>query len=414
MTDQWSPQPGGVPPAYPSDLEPAAPTGAGPKKPRTWIWIVVAVVVLALVAGLAYAASRQSGGKGLVLALRGGVTVPQVVGQTQQQAETALAEAGLKVGQVSESPTLDVAPGVVTAQSPEAGVEVKAESSVDMSVSVVPQVNVPDVVGKTQSDATAALAERNLVVGTTSFVYDTEVEAGYVKSQEPAADTEVEAGTAVALTLSKGTQTGEVPNVVGLAEKDAVATLEGAGFKVATTKASNLGVPAGEVMSQAPAPGTEVPTGSNVTITVSTGAPAPSTPATPSTPASPSTPPPSTTPTTPNPPAVEKVAVPDVVGMGLFEAIRALWKADLEFEIDFAESGDGFLKIVAQDPDAGTEVDPGSTVTISIGLPGLLFGDGGGLPSTPATETPSPTPTATPEPLPAEPPASAPSTTTTP
>lgn len=411
MTDDRTPESPdglGIPPE-------GAPPGIPDAKRRPWIWIGVAIAVL-VVLGAAFLATRPSeNGAPLGLALLNNEsTVPQLVGLTQQQAETAVAEAGLRLGVVSEEATSAIAPGLVIEQSPAASTKVDADSAVDVSVSVVPVVVVPDVVGTTQSDATAALAERGLVVGTTTFVYDTEVEAGYVKSQEPAADTEVEAGTAVALTLSKGKQTGEVPNVVGLAEKDAVATLEGAGFKVVTTKASNLGVPAGEVMSQAPPPGTEVPTGSNVTITVSTGAPAPSTPTTPSTPASPSTPPPSTTPTTPEPPATEEVAVPDVVGMGLFEAIRTLWKADLKFEIDFAESGDGFLKIVAQNPDAGTKVDPGSTVTISIGLPGLLFGDGSGLPSTPETSTPSPTPTASPAPLPAEPPTSAPSTTTTP
>ena len=302
--DKTDPTENPAPSATSSEME------APPKKSRTWIWVVVAVVVVALI-GIAYAGSQASGGRGWFLFLGGGTSVPQLVGLSQQDAESTIAGAGLKVGQISDSPTLAVAPGIVVAQSPAASTEVAEESAVDVSVSVVPVVQVPDVTGKTQSDASAALADQGLLVGATSYVYDTKIKAGYVKSQEPAAGSETHVGAAVALTVSKGPQTGQVPNVVGLSEKDAKSTLEGAGFKVTTTKAANADVPAGDVISQSPAAGTVVAAGSTVTIAVSTG-----------------------------PPAAQKPAVPNVVGLSEAEAKSTLEGAGFKVTTTKAANAD--------------------------------------------------------------------------
>ncbi len=252
----------------------------GPKKSRTWIWVLVAVAAVALI-GVAYAASQSSGSGGWLFLFGGGSSVPQVVGLPQQEAETAITGAGLKVGTVSESATLAVAPGIVIAQSPEASAKVKPDSSVDMTVSVIPTAKVPDVTGKTESDASATLAEEGLITGTITYVSDSQVKAGHVKSQEPAAGTETNVGAKVALTVSKGPQTGQVPNVVGLPEAEAKSALEDAGFKITTAKAANADVPSGKVITQSPAAGTVVTAGSTVTITVSTGAPAPQNPTVP-------------------------------------------------------------------------------------------------------------------------------------
>ncbi len=382
MSDESGGAPG-VPPAATPEQE--------PMRSRAWIWIVVAVVVV-LVAVAAYASTQGSDGGGLLLLFRGKATVPLLVGLEQAQAEAALSDAGLRVGQVSDSPTLAVAPGTVVSQSPTATTVVAKDSAVDISASSIPQVEVPDVTGQTESAASATLAEEGLLMGPTTYVYDLSVEAGHVKSQEPQPGTEATIGTAVALTVSKGQETGQVPNVVGLSQNDAQSTLTGAGFKVTTTQATNADVPAGDVISQSPAAGALVAAGSTVTITVSKGAPA--APATPSTPATPGTP---TSPAEPTPPATPKATVPNVVGMGALEAVRALKSANLKFSIEFGPAMENYLKVAAQDPKAGTEVDPGTSVTITIGLPSFTLGGGGGTggsgtPPAPGTPTVTPLP----------------------
>jgi serine/threonine-protein kinase len=63
-------------------------------------------------------------------------------------------------------------------------------------------VTVPDVTGKTQADATEALEDAGLEVGTIAQTSDAEAAAGTVLLQDPAAGTEVDEGSVVAPTSS--------------------------------------------------------------------------------------------------------------------------------------------------------------------------------------------------------------------
>lgn len=348
------------PPAAPGRRDGSAASGG--KKSRTWLWILIAVAAVLLLAGgwWLWTASSQT-------------TVPRVVGMSQKEAEAALTQASLRAGAASEVPTLAVAPGTVVDQKPVAGVKVAKDSRVDLGVASIPLVAVPDVSGKTESDASVALAESGLFVGAITYVNDPDIKAGYVKSQDPLAGSTSPVATKVDLTVSKGPQTGQVPNVVGLTQADAEATLQGAGFKVNTTQAESANVPAGNVISQSPSAGVVLLAGSPVNIVVSTGKP-----------------------------ATPKSTVPDVVGQTVAAAVDALTKANLKYAISFTVSAENVLKVAAQDPAAGQQVEPGSVVLLKIGLPGFLL-SGGQLP-----EKPSTTPTV--QPLPSTPPA-APSTT---
>lgn len=79
-------------------------------------------------------------------------------------------------------------------------------------------VIVPDVTGLTQAEAAAALAEVGLILGAVTAAYDETIAVGLVVSQEPAADEEVDDGSAVDVVLSKGeapvTPTGVLGTVV--------------------------------------------------------------------------------------------------------------------------------------------------------------------------------------------------------
>ncbi len=174
-----------------------------------WVWVGVAAAVL-IVAALLY--SSSSGGGGLALLLRGGkVTVPLVVGQPQAQAESLITGSGLRVGQVSEVDTLAVPPGTVVQQSPAPDTKAKADSPVDIGVSAVPQVQVPDVTGKTESAASETLAEQGLRIGTISYVYDPDVDAGDITAQDPSPTTVVAVGSAVSHHDIEGREAGCCP-----------------------------------------------------------------------------------------------------------------------------------------------------------------------------------------------------------
>lgn len=70
-------------------------------------------------------------------------------------------------------------------------------------------------------------------------------------------------------------------------------------------------------------------------------------------------------------PQAEKVKVPDEVGFGMTTARMNLGESHLTFEVRTEPPGadlpmDNTVIVVAQDPPAGTEVDSGSTVVLTI------------------------------------------------
>ena len=131
------------------------------------------------------------------------VTVPNVIGQTQNGAAAVLQKSGLTVGTVTQQTSTSVPAGSVISQNPAAGTSVAPGSAVDLVVSSgPPPVTVPSVVGQTQSAATAVLQSFNLTVGSVTQQVAPGVAPGIVLSQNPAAGTSVAAGTAVDLVVS--------------------------------------------------------------------------------------------------------------------------------------------------------------------------------------------------------------------
>ena len=133
------------------------------------------------------------------------VSVPNVVGDTQATAESAIVAVGLVVGTVTTASSATVPVGSVISQSPAAGTSVTVGSAVNLVVSSgVALIAVPNVVGLTQTRASSAITGAGLVVGTVSRVCSRTVAAGVVISETPVAGTLVAPGSAVALTVSRG------------------------------------------------------------------------------------------------------------------------------------------------------------------------------------------------------------------
>ena len=137
-----------------------------------------------------------------------------------------------------------------------------------------PSITVPDVVGMTLSEAGTTLTDANLVPGTVTEVFSATVPDGEVISQDPAAGADASSGDTVNMVVSKGPQTepGTVPNVVGMAQAAAETALTSVGYAVGNvTQDFDDTVPAGQVISQDPAAGTSLVTGSAVDLVVSKG-----------------------------------------------------------------------------------------------------------------------------------------------
>ncbi len=196
------------------------------------------------------------------------VEVPSLVGLDVEEAKRRLQAAGLRWdirNQYSDKPVQ-----TVIDQDPPAGTRVQRGRVVVLVVSIGrAQVEVPKVVGLPRAEAERILKEKGLVPRVLLEPSD-EVPAGVVFRQDPAPGEVALAGSRVDLWVASGPATLEVPNVVGKAEEEARAELEGMGFSViAQYRFSER--PPGVVLDQNPAPGQRLPRGSTVVIYVSAG-----------------------------------------------------------------------------------------------------------------------------------------------
>jgi serine/threonine-protein kinase len=194
------------------------------------------------------------------------VSVPDVVGKTQDDARQLLEDQGLRVNAVQIYSQQAV--GTVIAQAPKAGSKIVQGSTVRINVSQGPQpVGVPPVIGQSYDSAAAELTAAGFVVGRVDV--ESTRPAGTVVGQDPGANTLQPPGTKVILSVSRGPQTTAVPDVEGLDRGSAVAQLRNAGFQV-TVEEQDTEDPAenGIVLSQDPGAGAQARPGSAIVIVV--------------------------------------------------------------------------------------------------------------------------------------------------
>jgi len=131
-------------------------------------------------------------------------------------------------------------------------------------------VNVPNVIGKDQVEATQILNDAGLKVQKTNQA-SSSVPAGSVVGTDPAAGAQAPRGSTVTMFVSTGPDQVNVPNVIGDTQADATSTLTDAAFDVRVVQVPSSASNMGKVITQAPNAGTTVNKGTQVTITVGTG-----------------------------------------------------------------------------------------------------------------------------------------------
>ena len=318
---------------------------------RGWVILVVAIVVVAAILSV-------------VLLVNRGVTVPDVTGKTQAQAETALVAAGLELGDVTEVADQNVLAGSVVKQDPAAGARADRGSTVALALSSGPGTAVvPSVTGMDVTAAQDAVRAAGFTPQT-AYEYDVKAPASQVMAQLPAPGEQAYAGSDVGLLVSKGMpQSTQVPKVTGLSEQAATRALAAAGLQAVPTEAYNDTVSAGVVAAQDPAAGQAMAPLSDVLIEVSLGK------------------------------GPTSVTVPSVVGLTRSAAGDELKALGLSATI--AEAYSSSVKagvVMGQEPAAGAKVEPAASVGMLVSL--------GPTPTPTPTSTPTPTPTLTPTPTP--------------
>ncbi len=129
------------------------------------------------------------------------VKVPDVAGKTDEQARTALENVGFRVT-VAKKEDADADPGKVLSQNPAAGTAAARGSVVTVTVAEQPkQVDVPNVVGRSQTAATETLSKAGLGIDVEEAPVDSPDRDGIVQTQSPDADTKADRGTTVTITV---------------------------------------------------------------------------------------------------------------------------------------------------------------------------------------------------------------------
>ncbi|GGV15420.1 serine/threonine protein kinase [Streptomyces griseoflavus] len=195
------------------------------------------------------------------------VRVPDLDGYPLDKARSLLEDEGLKPGMTTEEFSETVAAGSVIGTEPGKGTKVRADSAVALTVSRGRPVDVPDVAGDDVADARAELEEAGLKVKIAEERVNSEHDAGEVARQSPAPGRQAAEGDTVTLTLSKGPEMVEVPDVVGDSVGDARERLEGAGFRVKEDRGL-LGLFGDTVKGQSVDGGDTAPKGSTITIEI--------------------------------------------------------------------------------------------------------------------------------------------------
>lgn len=198
--------------------------------------------------------------------------VPSVVGLTQEAAETILVEAGFTLGQAMMEYSDQIDEDVVIAQTPEAGQSVAVGSEIVLVISLGPKmIEVPDLVGLTETAAESSLNAAGLAVGSVNEELSESFDAGTVVRQDPPANTEVIPGSSVSIVISVGAGV-VVPDITGLSTGDAENLLNDLGLVLgsASEEFSSL-ISEGFILEQSIASGTRIIPGSSVNIVVSAG-----------------------------------------------------------------------------------------------------------------------------------------------
>lgn len=203
------------------------------------------------------------------------------------------------------------------------------------------QVRVPDVTGTNLDSAVSRLDQSGFDVGEIKRENDS-APNNQVLRQNPSGEADKDcaflgffcSNPKIELTVSGGPGQAEIPDVSGQSQSEAEQQLTDAGFETTAETEASSDVDSGLVIRTDPAAGDMARRGSTVTVTVSSGA--------------------------------EQVSVPAVVGQTLNAARQQLSAEGLEISSEQEPSDRPEGEVIDQSPDAGTQVDAGSTVTLIV------------------------------------------------
>ncbi|KAA9166732.1 Stk1 family PASTA domain-containing Ser/Thr kinase [Amycolatopsis acidicola] len=334
------------------------------RKRRGWTIAAFSVIGLALLAFILWLAGAFDSPPATV-------AVPDVRGQLQNTAVEQLKAKGFTnvtpvqvPCKMQQNGTSSCSPddiGRVLSTDPASGVSVSATTEIKLSVGAKPaQVSVPSLTGKSQQDAQTALTQAGLYLDPNVEEVDVSDpnQYGKVVDQSVDANTTVDEGTTVKITVGKTPNMVTVTDFTGKQYSEAEAGLKALGFKVSKqTQAS--AEPENTVVNQKPNAGQQ-PEGATITVYVSDG-------------------------------SQQQISMPNLVGKTQEDAMAALTQAGWDGKINYQATKvtdrdqDGIVQQTS--PTAGSQIAKNQTITLIIGERSDGGGGGSTNPTTPTIPT---------------------------
>ncbi len=202
------------------------------------------------------------------------VEMINVVGLSIDEAKKQLIQLGL-TPEIQYEVNTNYEEGTVIKSSERAGVMLDMNTNVILTVAEAEEgVNIPSVVGKSETEAKSILEQAGFVVSVTES-YDANVTSGCVISQMPEADTTAPEGATVTIRICQSTENEKVrvPNLIGLNEEDATWTLTEYGLTMGVVEEVTNDDEAltGKVCYQSYSVGSYVDKNTAVDVRISTG-----------------------------------------------------------------------------------------------------------------------------------------------
>jgi penicillin-binding protein 1A len=265
------------------------------------------------------------------------VEVPDVRGISIEEAKKILDELFIEITEVREfNDTYNS--GIIFDQSPEAGSFL--ESLTGEKLSIILYVSkgektfkMPDLTGLDMGRARDILKSFDMEISEIIYQFNDDNPVDIIFRQSPAGGSQVTPSTEVKLYISKGENPeGEIPDVIGLTEEEALSVLSSNGFENIDVIYEDSKKEIGKVFSQIPESSTSYNKKSEIIIRISSG-----------------------------------ILVPGVGGMELEDAVEILEDAGFTVLIipDDAEDGE----VISQNPEGGQYLGYGSEVTIELEIP---------------------------------------------
>ena len=305
-----------------------------PKRTAAWVFGSVLSVIALIAVGLFGFRALTDENAGANIA------VPNVIGLNIDEAKRLLIDLGLTP---IEDPRVleNAANDVIYDQTPVADTLARQGENVILvfNPGFVPVV-VPNLVGLSVQDATNLLKEAGLRLVVDQFVVVADTPANQIIVQAPTAGLGARPNSVVTVNVSAGSNTVRVPDVIGDDQTAASKLLSAAPLNFVVTivlEASDV-IEAGRVIRSEPLGDTAIAPGSAITLYVSTGKPSVAVPS-----------------------VIDKngaVAASELTSMGFVVTVN-------EQPLPAGDPRDG--NVIAQSIAGGTNVAPGSTITITVG-----------------------------------------------